>query len=137
MPSLIIPAGAPLIAGPEQSRWANADWERLPNDSTRYEIIDGMLYLTTAPGTFHERLTVAFMQYVGIPAIERGPACPSTPPSTRWRARSVTPGSFSVVAANWWPRRRAPIASSSIAGPPSGSRSLACSRARPTRPAER
>jgi Uma2 family endonuclease len=74
MPSLIIPAGAPLIAGPEQSRWANADWERLPNDSTRYEIIDGMLYLTTAPGTFHERLTVAFMQYVGIPAIERGPA---------------------------------------------------------------
>lgn len=36
------------------ANWTAADWERLPNDGDRYEIIDGVLYVTTAPSNFHQ-----------------------------------------------------------------------------------
>lgn len=34
--------------------WNRARWERLPDDGNRYEIIDGVLYMSTAPSTFHQ-----------------------------------------------------------------------------------
>ncbi len=34
--------------------WTAADWERLPDDGNRYEIIDGVLYMSTAPSAFHQ-----------------------------------------------------------------------------------
>jgi Uma2 family endonuclease len=34
--------------------WNRARWERLPDDGRRYEIIDGVLYMTTAPSSFHQ-----------------------------------------------------------------------------------
>lgn len=34
--------------------WTAADWERLPDDGRRYEIIDGVLYMSTAPSLFHQ-----------------------------------------------------------------------------------
>lgn len=34
--------------------WTAADWEHLPADGNRYEIIDGVLYVTTAPSFFHQ-----------------------------------------------------------------------------------
>jgi Uma2 family endonuclease len=34
--------------------WDRARWERLPDDGNRYEIIDGVLYMTTAPSAFHQ-----------------------------------------------------------------------------------
>jgi Uma2 family endonuclease len=33
--------------------WDRARWERLPADGNRYEVIDGVLYMTTAPRFFH------------------------------------------------------------------------------------
>ena len=80
MVSLIIPTDAKAIAGPAQGHWTYADWERLPDDGDRYEVIDGVLYMTTAPSTFHEWITIAFMRYVGIPAIEQGLAYVMTAP---------------------------------------------------------
>jgi Uma2 family endonuclease len=80
MASLIVPTDAPVIPGPEQGRWTYADWEALPDDGNRYEIIDGVLYMTTSPSTFHQWITVALMRYVGIPAIERGLAYVMTAP---------------------------------------------------------
>jgi hypothetical protein len=29
--------------------WTRRDWEALPDDGKRYEIIDGVLYVSTAP----------------------------------------------------------------------------------------
>jgi Uma2 family endonuclease len=80
MVSLIIPTDAKAIAGPAQGHWTYADWEGLPDDGNRYEVIDGVLYMTTAPSTFHQWITVAFMRYVGIPAIEQGLAYVMTAP---------------------------------------------------------
>lgn len=34
--------------------WNRERWEQLPNDGNRYEVIDGVLYLTTAPSPFHQ-----------------------------------------------------------------------------------
>jgi Uma2 family endonuclease len=34
--------------------WTRAHWEQLPDDGNRYEIIDGVLYMTTAPSPFHQ-----------------------------------------------------------------------------------
>ena len=39
---------------PEQGAWTVADWEQLPYDGNRYEIIDGVLYVTTAPSLPHQ-----------------------------------------------------------------------------------
>jgi Uma2 family endonuclease len=34
--------------------WTRCDWEALPDDGKRYEIIDGVLYVSTAPSLFHQ-----------------------------------------------------------------------------------
>lgn len=39
---------------PEQGNWTYADWMRLPNDSTRYEVIDGVLNMTPPPAIAHQ-----------------------------------------------------------------------------------
>jgi Uma2 family endonuclease len=42
------------VRGPAQGSWTYADWEKLPDDGNRYEIIEGALYMTTAPSSFHQ-----------------------------------------------------------------------------------
>ena len=37
-----------------QADWNRARWETLPADGNRYEVIDGVLYMTTAPSYFHQ-----------------------------------------------------------------------------------
>jgi Uma2 family endonuclease len=34
--------------------WTLARWETLPADGNRYEVLDGMLYMSTVPSTFHQ-----------------------------------------------------------------------------------
>lgn len=72
MPTLVIPTDAPVVAGPAQGRWRYADWETLPDDGQRYEIIGGVLYVTTAPSNFHQWIIVALLRYGGIPAMDQG-----------------------------------------------------------------
>jgi Uma2 family endonuclease len=67
--------GAPhdLFTGPPQGQWTREDWETLlPEDGNRYKIIDGVLYVTTAPGSFHQRIIYSLVRYLGIPAEEQG-----------------------------------------------------------------
>jgi hypothetical protein len=44
MTTLVIPTEAPAVPGPPQGQWTYADWEDLPDDGNRYEIIDGVVY---------------------------------------------------------------------------------------------
>lgn len=39
----------------DQVRWTSADLNLLPDNGTRYEIIDGVLYMTSAPHRRHQR----------------------------------------------------------------------------------
>lgn len=34
--------------------WCRERWEQLPEDGNRYEVIEGVLYMTTAPSSFHQ-----------------------------------------------------------------------------------
>jgi Uma2 family endonuclease len=61
-----------LVPGPPQGRWTYADWEKLPDDGNRYEIIDGVLYMTTAPSNFHQWIIKYIYKALGAPAEERG-----------------------------------------------------------------
>jgi hypothetical protein len=38
--------------------WDRQRWETLPADGNRYEVIDGVLYMSTAPSFFHSTLVV-------------------------------------------------------------------------------
>lgn len=52
--------------------WCYARWEQLPEDGNRYEVIDGVLYMTTAPSTFHQWIVSRLVRHVGHPAEDRG-----------------------------------------------------------------
>lgn len=68
MATLVITTDAPIVDGPPQGRWTAADWEKLPPDGKRYEVIDGVLYMSTAPSYFHQYITLQLVRYIGIPA---------------------------------------------------------------------
>jgi Uma2 family endonuclease len=55
----ILPAVIPAVhvSGPPQGRWTYADYAALPDDGNRYEIIDGVLFMTPAPGTGHQSVS--------------------------------------------------------------------------------
>ncbi|MGC9041666.1 MAG: Uma2 family endonuclease [Roseiflexus sp.] len=72
MTALIVPTDAPVIAGPPQGRWTFADWQTLPDDGRRYEIIDGVLYMTTTPSTFHQWIVMRITERFGLPAVNQG-----------------------------------------------------------------
>jgi Uma2 family endonuclease len=72
MPALVVTTDAPFIDGPPQGQWTYADWEALPDDGLRYEIINGVLYMTTAPKNFHQWIIRRLDRLVGIPAEDQG-----------------------------------------------------------------
>lgn len=72
MATLVIPTDASAVVGPPQGQWTRADWEALPDDGRRYEIIDGGLYMSTAPSSFHQWICQRLYRHVGIPAEDRG-----------------------------------------------------------------
>lgn len=51
LPTVVPATGA---AGPPPGRWTYADYAALPADSQRYEIVDGVLYMTPAPSIAHQ-----------------------------------------------------------------------------------
>jgi len=42
-----------FLRSPEAT-WTRAQWEQLPDDGNRYEVIDGVLYMSTSPSLFHQ-----------------------------------------------------------------------------------
>lgn len=43
-----------LVLRSPDATWNRTRWERLPADGNRYEVIDGVLYMSTAPSFFHQ-----------------------------------------------------------------------------------
>ena len=76
MKTLVISTDAPSVYGPPQGRWTYADWEELPDDGNRYEIIDGSLFMSTAPSYFHQWIALQLVEHIGIPAKRQGLAFP-------------------------------------------------------------
>ncbi|ABU56269.1 Uma2 family endonuclease [Roseiflexus castenholzii] len=61
--------------------WSYERWEReLPDDGNRYEVIEGVLYMTTAPSYFHQWIVRRLDKYIGMPLEEQGLAYAATAP---------------------------------------------------------
>jgi len=60
------------LKGPPQGHWAITDWEHLPEDGYRYEIIEGTLCMTTSPSAFHQWIVGRWIRHIGIAAEDRG-----------------------------------------------------------------
>jgi Uma2 family endonuclease len=60
--------------------WCYDRWEQLPDDGNRYEVIDGVLYMSTAPGFLHQRSVMRLDRRVGAPLEEQGVAIAATAP---------------------------------------------------------
>jgi len=43
-----------LMLRSSDATWGRVKWEQLPDDGNRYEVIDGVLYMATAPSAFHQ-----------------------------------------------------------------------------------
>ena len=73
MTTLPIPTEtATSVRGPTQGSWTYADWEQLPDDGNRYEIIEGVLYVTTAPSNLSSMDYSRLYRLVGVPADRQG-----------------------------------------------------------------
>jgi len=49
---------------PEQGQWTYEDWLRLPDDGYRYEVIDGVLYMTPPPRTQHQLIIARIVDHL-------------------------------------------------------------------------
>lgn len=52
--------------------WTYERWLTLPNDGNRYEIIDGILYMTTAPKFFHQWIISRIVRLLQMQVEESG-----------------------------------------------------------------
>jgi Uma2 family endonuclease len=53
----VVTTGIELALRSHEANWDRERWARLPDDGNRYEVIDGVLYMTTAPSSFHQWIT--------------------------------------------------------------------------------
>ena len=60
--------------------WCYEKWERLPDDGNRYEVIDGVLYMSTSPSFWHQGSILLLVEHVGLPLKQRGIAVMSAAP---------------------------------------------------------
>jgi Uma2 family endonuclease len=54
------------VSGPRQGEWTYDAYAALPDDDKRYEIIDGVLYMTPSPMEWHQRAATRLTTYLTI-----------------------------------------------------------------------
>jgi Uma2 family endonuclease len=68
------------VSGPPQGHWMPEDFELLPEDDNRYELIDGVLYMSTAPSYFHQWVVMNVHDYFGVVVKKSGLGFPAFAP---------------------------------------------------------
>lgn len=54
------------VSGPTQGQWTRGDWEQLKHDDGyTYEVIDGVLYMSTSPSTVHQWIIKQLYRFWG------------------------------------------------------------------------
>ena len=71
--AIVLPAN--LVPGPVQGQWTYADYDALPDDGRRYELMDGVLLMSPSPTPNHQfivgRLFFYLCQYVDFAGLGR------------------------------------------------------------------
>ena len=52
------------VSGCKQGRWTYAKYAAIPDDGNRYEIVDGVLYMTPAPNLGHQGSVIRFSSFL-------------------------------------------------------------------------
>lgn len=68
-------ASPQLLLRSHDATWNRARWEQLPDDGNRYEVIEGVLYMSTAPSFFHQWIIrqLFLVLYVQVDSLGLGP----------------------------------------------------------------
>lgn len=61
-----------LVLRSLDATWDYARWEKLPDDGNLYEVLDGVLYMTTSPSNYHGWISLRLVRHVGFPAEDSG-----------------------------------------------------------------
>jgi len=61
---LPVTSPANWIHGPQQGRWTYDDYAALPDDGNRYEIVEGVLYMSPAPSIDHQKIVGRIFYYL-------------------------------------------------------------------------
>jgi Uma2 family endonuclease len=64
-------AELPPVKGPPQGQWTYTDWQQIPSDFNRYEVIAGVLYASETPSLFHQWIVKGVLTHFGIEAHHR------------------------------------------------------------------
>ena len=54
----------PADWGPGQGNWTYDLYAALPEDGKRYEVVDGVLYMSPSPGDFHQKICLLVAHYL-------------------------------------------------------------------------
>lgn len=52
------------VPGPNQGCWTYSDYATLPNEGKRYEIVNGVLYMSPSPGWTHQEIVFEIASYL-------------------------------------------------------------------------
>jgi Uma2 family endonuclease len=60
--SVVLPAN--FVPGPRKGDWKYEDYAALPEDEHRYEVVDGVLYMSPAPNMDHQGIVLRIAYYL-------------------------------------------------------------------------
>jgi len=60
--SVVMPAD--WVAGPQQGRWTYEDYTAIPEDGHRYEVVNGVLYMSPSPNVRHQDIVGEIFAYL-------------------------------------------------------------------------
>src|SRR5215469_9568347 len=55
---------ADWVPGPRQGQWTYADYAAIPDDGQRYEVVNGVLYLSLVPNIEHQEVSGEVVAYL-------------------------------------------------------------------------
>ena len=58
----VVPAD--WVPGPKQGQWTYQSYAHLPDDGNRYEIVNGVLFMSPSPNVPHQRIAFRFARYL-------------------------------------------------------------------------
>ncbi len=60
--SAVVPAD--WVVGPQQGQWTNKDYTAIPEDGHRYEVVNGVLYMSPSPNVWHQHIVGEIFAYL-------------------------------------------------------------------------
>lgn len=101
------------VPGPPQGRWTYTDYTALPEDGNRYEIIDGVLYMSPVPIPEHQRIVALIAARLVVAIEDTGAGQVFTSPDVVVGNTVLRPDLTVVLTAN-----AGAVAEKNLVGPP-------------------